>query len=68
MNLPEEIKIKIYNSSNLETRIKLNKIFGWSFYTKNPLVNNIKFRESDMGYYDMKYLIFSTVNEIFHLS
>lgn len=29
MNLPEEIKIKIYNSSNLETRIKLNKIFGW---------------------------------------
>lgn len=39
MILPIEIMLEIYDYSNAETRIKLNRIFGWSYYTKNPFDN-----------------------------
>jgi hypothetical protein len=34
--LPNELLLKIYNYSDYESRIKLNKIFRWSYYYKNP--------------------------------
>lgn len=37
--IPTEIKLMIYKFASAETRIKLNKAFGWSFYTKNPYSN-----------------------------
>lgn len=39
MILPNEILLHIYDYSDTETRIKLNKIFKWSFYSKNPFHN-----------------------------
>lgn len=46
MIVPLELIIKIYDSSDIETRIKLNKVFKWSYYFKNPfynvsLINNV---------------------------
>ncbi len=37
MQLPDELKLQIYNESDFETRIKLNKEFGWNFKNANPL-------------------------------
>jgi hypothetical protein len=34
--LPDEMKMKIYNNADIETRIKLNKEFKWNFYFVNP--------------------------------
>ena len=34
--LPTELLIDIYNYSDSQTRIKLNKAFKWSYYFKNP--------------------------------
>lgn len=39
MILPSEIMLEIYNYSNIETRIKLNRALSWSYYTKNPFYN-----------------------------
>jgi hypothetical protein len=53
--VPTEIMLKIYDYSNAETRIKLNRILGWSYYVKNPFHNintratNINFRTLVMG-------------------
>ena len=54
MILPVELLLKIYDYSDSETRIKLNKIFKWSYYVKNPFYNipiksNIHFRTLVMG-------------------
>lgn len=49
MILPSEIMLEIYNYSNVETRIKLNRALSWSYYTKNPFYNikngNIEFKK-----------------------
>ena len=37
--IPDELKLKIYHESDIETRIKLNKEFNWSFKYVNPLEN-----------------------------
>lgn len=42
MILPNEILLEIYNYSDTETKIKLNKVFKWSFYHKNPFYNVFK--------------------------
>jgi len=39
MILPNEILLEIYNYSDIQTKIKLNKAFKWSFYHKNPFYN-----------------------------
>jgi hypothetical protein len=39
MILPMEIMVMIYDYSDIETRIKMNKIFKWSYYLKNPFFN-----------------------------
>lgn len=41
MLLPNEILLYIYDYSDIETKIKLNKILKWSFYSKNPFHNII---------------------------
>lgn len=35
-NLPTELLFMIYKFSSKYTRIKLNKVFNWSYYIKNP--------------------------------
>jgi hypothetical protein len=40
MILPTELFLHIYDYSDMETRIKLNRIFGWSYYFRNPFHNN----------------------------
>lgn len=54
MILPTELMLEIYDWADPETRIKLNKIFGWSYYFKNPFHNintkgNAKFQTLVMG-------------------
>jgi hypothetical protein len=54
MILPVEIMLQIYDYSNAETRIKLNRIFGWSYYVKNPFDNintrgDVEFKTLVMG-------------------
>lgn len=54
MILPVELILQIYDYSDAETRIKLNKIFNWSYYDKNPFYNipircNVRFRTLVMG-------------------
>jgi hypothetical protein len=39
MILPNEILLDIYDYSDIQTKIKLNKVFKWSFYSKNPFYN-----------------------------
>jgi hypothetical protein len=39
MILPNEILLDIYDYSDIQTKIKLNKVFKWSFYSKNPFHN-----------------------------
>ena len=36
---PNELKEVIYDLSEINVKIILNKIFRWSFYIKNPLKN-----------------------------
>lgn len=61
MILPTEILLHIYDYSNPETRIKLNRIFGWSYYVKNPFQNTdtrargINFKTLVMGTTFYKY-------------
>lgn len=43
MLLPNEILLYIYDYSDIQTKIKLNKIFKWSFYHKNPF-HNLNFK------------------------
>lgn len=40
MTLPVELLLKIYDYSDSETRIIMNRIFKWSYYVKNPFHNN----------------------------
>ena len=40
-SIPIELVYIIYKYSDIQTRIKLNKIFKISFYTLNPLQGNI---------------------------
>lgn len=40
--LPTELLLIIYDFSSIDTRIKLNRIFKWSFYIKNPYENAFK--------------------------
>ena len=54
MILPIELMLEIYDYSNAETRIKLNRILGWSYYVKNPFHNintkgDAKFKTLVMG-------------------
>ena len=37
--LPNEILIIIYKMTNIETRVKLNKVFNWNFRSMNPYEN-----------------------------
>jgi hypothetical protein len=60
MILPVELLLKIYDYSDSETRIKMNRIFKWSYYVKNPfhniqITNNLHFRTLVMGTVFTKY-------------
>ena len=62
MTLPVELLLKIYDYSDSETRIKMNRIFKWSYYDKNPFHNNqiqsnIHFRTLVMGTTFTKFAI-----------
>ena len=64
MTLPVELLLKIYDYSDSETRIKMNRIFKWSYYDKNPFHNNqiksnIHFRTLVMGTTFTKFAILS---------
>ena len=41
MILPIELIICIYKLSDRSTRIKINKIFKWSYYLMNPFYDEI---------------------------
>lgn len=41
LKLPNELLVIIYKMSDIETRIKLNKIFNWNFRSLNPYENII---------------------------
>lgn len=41
LKLPNELLVIIYKMSDIETRIKLNKIFNWNFRSINPYENII---------------------------
>jgi hypothetical protein len=45
--LPNELKIYIYEYCCSPTKVLLNKVFKWNFYTFNPLQNCIKFRKEN---------------------
>jgi hypothetical protein len=54
MILPVELMLKIYDYSDTETRVKLNKVLNWSYYVKNPFYNipirrDLRFRTLVMG-------------------
>jgi hypothetical protein len=39
MYLPNELKIYIYEYCCSQTKVLLNKVFKWNFYSFNPLQN-----------------------------
>lgn len=55
MKLPNELLLLIYNLSDPETCIKLNKIFKWNFLIANPLQN--KFKPKVFKLYDNYFMI-----------
>lgn len=69
MILPTEILLHIYDYANPETRIKLNRIFGWSYYVKNPYQNtntraNFNFKTLVMGTTFNRYASYKGVTVI----
>jgi hypothetical protein len=44
--LPNELLVVIYKMSDIETRVKLNKVFNWNFRSLNPYENIVLRKES----------------------